>query len=106
MRAIIPNKKQDLLPGQFVNIKVKIGGKKNAILIPKAAVQFGADGQFIYVAKNGKAKRINIVAGQSFEDYYVLQKGKVSTGEQAIVTGLENMNDGEKISSSPALLKQ
>ena len=68
--AKIPNPKKKLLPGQFVNIKLVLGEQKDAILIPKSAIQIGPSGQFVYTIDTGnKARVVNIVANQQFEQY-------------------------------------
>ena len=98
LRAIVLNEKETLLPGQFVKLKIIIGEDKDAILIPKDAMQFGSDGQFVYVVSaDNKAKRIEIDTSHSFEDYYVVSKGNVRPNDKIIVLGLNSIIDGTPI---------
>jgi multidrug efflux system membrane fusion protein len=51
LKAVFDNKNNDLWPNQFVNIHLLLETKKNAIVIPAAAVQRGPQGSFVYVVK-------------------------------------------------------
>lgn len=100
LRAVVPNKTGTFLPGEFSNIKIDIGEKKNAILIPQNGVQFGAGGKYIFIAEDEKAKRVNITTGEETGNYYILLKGNIRPGDKIIVTGLESLTAGDSINIS------
>ncbi len=60
LKAVFDNKNNDLWPNQFVNIHLLLETKKNAIVIPAAAVQRGPQGSFVYVVKPDK--KVTVVA--------------------------------------------
>ena len=56
VRAVFPNPKRNLLPGQFVRVAIHGATRPNAILIPQEAVMSGPKGKFVYVV-NARVRR-------------------------------------------------
>ena len=54
LKAIFDNKGNELWPNQFVNIHLLLETRKNAIVMPSAAVQRGPQGSFVYLVKPDK----------------------------------------------------
>jgi membrane fusion protein, multidrug efflux system len=97
LRAIVTNKTKAFLPGEFADVRLEVGKRKNAVLIPQTAVKYGSGGAYVYIAENGYAKRVDVITGQTVDNYYVLLKGVVKPGDKVIVTGLESIIPGAKI---------
>lgn len=53
VKAIFDNKDGALFPNQFVNIRLILEQRPNAIVIPAAALLSGSQGNFVYVVKPG-----------------------------------------------------
>lgn len=53
LKAVFDNNDNSLFPNQFVNIRLVLENRQNAIVIPTAAVQSGTQGTFVYVVKDG-----------------------------------------------------
>lgn len=53
VKAVFDNKDGALFPNQFVNVRLILQERPNAIVIPAAAVQSGSQGNFVYVVKPG-----------------------------------------------------
>ncbi len=51
LRATFENADESLFPNQFVNIRLRVRTLENATIIPAAAVQRAAFGEFVYVVK-------------------------------------------------------
>jgi multidrug efflux system membrane fusion protein len=87
LRATIPNKDRYFWPGQFVNVRVILTVKKNAVLVPSAAVQISQQGPFVYVVGDDRAAQLRPISpGQRQGDLIVIEQG-VAPGERVIVTG-------------------
>ncbi len=86
LRALLPNDDRYFWPGQFVNVRVVLTTKKDAVLIPAQAQQISQQGPFVYVIKDNKAEMRPIKVGQHQGDQIVVEEG-VANGEQVIVTG-------------------
>jgi len=50
-KAIFENKDGALFPNQFVNIRLILEQRPNALVVPAAAIQTGSNGNFVYVVK-------------------------------------------------------
>jgi membrane fusion protein, multidrug efflux system len=93
MRAELANTHRQLLPGQYVRVRV-VAGTQEAIVVPQAAVLQNAGGRFVYVAgADGKATPRPIRAGAwSGADWVVLEGLKA--GEIVIVDNLGRLRPG------------
>ncbi|HSI36290.1 MAG TPA: efflux RND transporter periplasmic adaptor subunit, partial [Tepidisphaeraceae bacterium] len=84
LRAEIENTDRQFWPQQFVNVRLVLETKRDAVLIPAAAVQVGQQGQFVYVVKEGSIADMRPVAlGQRQDDLIVANDG-VKAGERVI----------------------
>jgi len=54
VKAVFDNKDGALFPNQFVNIRLILQQRENALVVPAAAVQSGAQGSYVYVVKPGE----------------------------------------------------
>ncbi len=87
VRATLPNIDHYFWPGQFVNCRLILTIKKDAVLIPLSAQQISQQGPFVYVVTaDGTAELRPIVAGQRQGDMLVVDSG-VTAGEKVITTG-------------------
>lgn len=53
VKAVFDNKDGALFPNQFVNMRLILQQRPDAIVIPSVAVQTGSQGNFVYVVKKG-----------------------------------------------------
>lgn len=86
-RAIFKNDKGDILPGQFVRIKLALGTHKNAISIPaRAVVQSQADFIVLTVDKDNKVVPKQVTVSPSVGGLVVVQTG-LQAGDKVITEG-------------------
>ena len=50
LKATFPNKNDNLWPGQFVNVRLNVAVRHDAITVPITALQQGQDGQFVLLS--------------------------------------------------------
>jgi membrane fusion protein (multidrug efflux system) len=93
VRGITANRKRELLPGQFANIRLITSTNNQAILIPTDAVIPVLGGKIVYLTKNGKATSTHVVTGDRQSDLIEIQEG-VSAGDTVLVSGLLALSDG------------
>ncbi len=97
LRAILPNDDRYFWPGQFVQCRLILTNKKDAILIPVAAQQIGQMGSFVFVVgADSTAELRPIVAGQRQDDMLVVEKG-LTAGEKVILTGQMMVQPNAKV---------
>jgi membrane fusion protein (multidrug efflux system) len=93
MRAELPNPKLELLPGQYVRVRV-IAGTQQAIVVPQTAVMQNEGGRFVWVAGgDGKAMPRPIRAGSWLGDDWVVLEG-LKQGDSVIVDNLVRLRPG------------
>jgi membrane fusion protein (multidrug efflux system) len=93
MRAELPNPKLQLLPGQFVRVRV-IAGSQQAIVVPQTAVMQNEGGRFVWLAgADGKAIPRPIRAGSWLGADWVVLDG-LKAGDSVIVDNLVRLRPG------------
>ncbi len=96
MRAELPNPRRELLPGQYVRVRV-VAGTQQAIVVPQTAVLQNETGRFVWVAGgDGKAMPRNIRAGQWLGDDWVVLDG-LKAGDTVIVDNLARLRPGTPV---------
>ena len=101
LRAEFPNAKHQLLPGQFVRVKLSTDPGEPAILVPQSAVMQGEQGRFVYVlGKDGKASVRPVRADRWSGQNWVVTHG-LSDGDQVIVDNLLKIRPGAPVVVAP-----
>lgn len=101
LRALVDNPDHYFWPGQFVNARVVLTTKKNAVLIPDKARQTGQVGAYVYVIAEGDIAQVRpIVPGQRQGDLVIVDQG-LSAGERVVVTGQMMVQPGAKLMVKP-----
>ena len=98
LKAVFTNDDETLYPNQFVNVRLQIQQLKQAVVIPKAALQLNENGDFVFVidADDTVKKRSVKVGPVHGEDQVVIVSG-VKVGEKLVTTGIDNLRDGSKV---------
>jgi len=101
LRAVLPNPKFRLLPGTYVNLKLALGERHNAFLIPQAAVQRDITGTYVLVVgKDSKVTHRNVATDGTQGVDWVITSG-LKTGDQVIVSGLQVVQIGGQAKTEP-----
>jgi multidrug efflux system membrane fusion protein len=97
LRATIANRDRRFWPGRFANVRLILGTRQDAVLVPAAAPQMAAKGPFVYVVKDDSTAELRAVAiGQRQGDLVVLEKG-VKQGERVVTQGQLGVTPGGKV---------
>lgn len=88
--------KEALFPNQFVNVRLQVSDEQ-ALVIPGAAVQFGAKGTFVYVVNDdGTASVRPVRIGSADGERSAVLEG-LRAGERVVLEGLDRLRDGGKV---------
>lgn len=97
LRAEFENKDNQLFPNQFVNTQLLVNTLHNAIIVPTAAIQHGAQGSFVYLLnKNHTVSVRSVVTGTTQGDNTVISSGVVS-GQSVVIEGADSLTDGATV---------
>ena len=97
-KAILDNKEHTLWPNQFVNVRLLLETKKNALTIPVAAIQRGAQGTFVYVVKPDNSVESRPVQTSTTEGGIATVDNGLSAGEMVVTDGQDKLQPGSKVS--------
>jgi membrane fusion protein, multidrug efflux system len=106
LRATFDNGDESLFPNQFVNIRLKVRTLENATVIPAAAVQRAAFGEFVYVVKPGQQPEEKIVTiqrvalGPTEGDRVAVTNG-VAPQAQVVLEGVDQLTEGARVEIVP-----
>ncbi len=102
LRATIPNGEHRLWPGRFVKVRLVLSTLPGAVLVPAAAPQMSARGQFVYVVMQDATAELRLVkTGQRHGNLVVIDQG-VSPGERVVVNGQLGVTPGGKVRVEPS----
>lgn len=105
LRIEIPNPDRLILPGQFLRVEMTLGTIR-AILVPQRATSRLADGSLsVHLARDGRARRVTLATLGAWNNAWVVTDG-ISPGDQVIVDGLSNLQDGTMIDPVPVTLDE
>jgi membrane fusion protein, multidrug efflux system len=87
LKAMFPNEDDKLWPGEFVNARVLLENRSNAVVVPSAAIQRGPNGLFIWtVSGNDVADPRPIETGPSYDNLTIVTSG-LAGGERIVTDG-------------------
>jgi membrane fusion protein, multidrug efflux system len=87
LKALFPNDDDALWPGDFVNARILVETRRNALTVPSAAVQSGPKGLFIWVvAGNNTVEPQPIEVGPANGDLTIVAAG-LSDGDRVVTAG-------------------
>src|ERR1700681_648199 len=95
VRGIMNNANETLWPGILVNTKLVIR-TEDAVTVPTAAVQRSQNGNFVFIARDGKAHVQPVNVSRTFQGNSVVATG-LSGGEDVIVDGQLLLSEGTPV---------
>ena len=98
MEVKLPNNNEQLRPGMFARVNIKLG-EKEAIIVPAITVlqQPGTNERYIMLHENGIARRIPVKILERFDDQLEISSAFIKGGEELIFAGQNNLEDGDKV---------
>ena len=100
-KARFPNPAGQLLPGQFVAVRVGGASLTKAILIPQEAVMQTESGPSVYVLDSENRAAIQAVTlGPAFGGHFLVEKG-LESGQRIVVEGQDKVSPGRQVEALP-----
>jgi membrane fusion protein (multidrug efflux system) len=102
LSAIFPNPGNILRPGQYARVRIKVGERAGAMLVPQRAVQELQGRNFVWVVDDAsKVSQRSVTVGPRFGGDWVIEDG-LKPGERIVVEGLQKVRDGAPVQPSTA----
>jgi multidrug efflux system membrane fusion protein len=97
LKAQFENEENNLFPNQFANVHMLLDVKRDATIVPVAAIQRGTPGTFVYVVKPDNTVTVRVVKpGPTQGDNVSIETG-LEPGEQVVVDGADKLREGAKV---------
>ena len=87
IRALFPNKNEELKSGRYASITLKMSQIDNAIAIPTEALIPEMEGEKVFIFKSGKASTVKVWTGLRTEAKIQITKG-LKFGDTLLTTGI------------------
>jgi multidrug efflux system membrane fusion protein len=102
LRAIFDNEQEILFPNQFVNVQLLVSTRKDADIVPTAAIQHGAPGAFVYVVKPDQTAAVQTVKLGPGDGQHIEVLDGLQPGEKVVVDGSDRLREGAKVTLASA----
>ncbi len=100
LKARFANATHALWPGQFVNVRLVLGQRAQALTVPAAAVQRGQDGTYVYVVKEGNTAQSQPVKVLRIQDGVAVIDTGLNAGDRVVVDGQYKLKPGSAVTES------
>ena len=101
LRAQLPNPQRELLPGQFVRVRLPLAKSADVITVPQRAVQASPQGQIVMVVNpDGTAAPRPVKPGALSGNDWIIDEG-LNKGDRVIVEGLQKVRPGAVVNAVP-----
>lgn len=95
VRAALPNTDDRLRSGMSFQLQLELPGQQR-LSVPELALQWGREGSFVWVVRQGKALQVPARAVQR-QNSRVLVEGDLSTADVVVVEGVQRMREGRAV---------
>ncbi|MCE8023458.1 efflux RND transporter periplasmic adaptor subunit [Halomonas sp. MCCC 1A11058] len=95
-RAVFPNPQGEVVPGQFVRVRVLVQELEDVFLIPQQAVGQGPQGARVFVVEDDTAHARTVELGPVIDGRQVVLTG-LEADQRIVVNGLVGLQDGMSV---------
>ena len=93
----LPNADLKIKPGMYAKVEIQKSGHKDALSVPNEAIG-NVDGEsFIWIAKNGVVKKVDVKIGIRDAKFSELLSGEIKSTDKIVVQGKQLCSDGATV---------
>ena len=97
LKAQLPNDEGGLFPNQFVNVRMLVDTREDAVTVPSSALQRGAQGIFVYVLNEDRTVSMRTVKTGPVDGTRIVIESGVGAGERVVIDGMDRLRDGMRV---------
>ncbi len=97
VKVKIDNSNGELKAGMFAKVSLPAESKDNILTVPNEAIKMENNVNYLYIADNGKVKKLSVDVGISNEKVTEIT-GNIKEGTDVIIEGQNILSNGDKIS--------
>lgn len=92
----VDNPKGELLPGAFVSVHLKVGGRVVAVIVPVNALIFRSEGMQVAVVRDNKAELVTITIGRDYGTEVEVVSG-VTAADEIVENPSDSLTSGTEV---------
>ncbi len=97
LKGVFTNKLRKLWPGQFTDVLMTLGIRRNAVTVPTNTIQTSQQGQFVYVVKPDRTVEMRpVTSAVAVGEETVIEKG-LAAGETVVTDGQLRLTPGARV---------
>ena len=96
VRAKLANPERKLRPGMFVRVRVIIGERANALLVPEEAIVPQGEDFYVFRIEEGNARRVRVKTGVRRDAKVEVVEG-LAAGDKVVTAGMRLVGDGQPV---------
>ncbi len=98
LRAVFENPDELLIPGDYVNVTIRVNKPQKVMLIPQSATKTDVGtGYYVWVVKDGKTIKKDIVVNENYENNWIVEGG-LDYDDVVVMKGIQDIyKSGQKV---------
>ena len=102
MRAVFENPDELLVPGDYVNIKIRVNKPQKVMLIPQSATKTDVGtGYYVWTVKDGKTVKKDIIVNENYENNWIVESG-LDYDDVVVMKGIQDIyKTGQAVKTKP-----
>lgn len=102
LRAVFENPDELLIPGDYVNVTIRVNKPQKVMLIPQSATKTDVGtGYYVWVVKDGKTIKKDIVVNENYENNWIVEGG-LNYDDVVVMKGIQDIyKSGQKVKTKP-----
>jgi multidrug efflux system membrane fusion protein len=97
LKGLFPNPQHTLWPGQFVNVRLVLGTRAQALTVPDGAVQRGQSGTYAYVVDAAGKAQVRPIDVLQIQDGTAVIGAGLKAGETVVLDGQYKLHPGATV---------
>jgi multidrug efflux system membrane fusion protein len=100
LKGLVNNPEHNLWPGQYVNVRLLLGTRKDALTVPESTIQRSQDNLFVYVVGADNAVSVRPVKIAQTQDGIAVVTDGLTAGERVVVDGQYKLRAGVTVTQA------
>ncbi|TNF69814.1 MAG: efflux RND transporter periplasmic adaptor subunit [Gammaproteobacteria bacterium] len=97
IRGQLANSKEELLPGDLVNVELITSTENNVIIVPAEAVVYQDGKPYVFTLKDNKVSKTSVKLGRQVGENNIIIQTGVKAGEQIVSAGGSKLASGMQV---------
>jgi multidrug efflux system membrane fusion protein len=102
LKAVFPNTDNALWPGEFVNVRLRLGVETSRTVVPESSIQDGLEGKYVWLVKDGTALIAPVTVQRTYRpqrrpELAIVSSG-IKPGDKVVTEGQLRLTPGATIS--------